>query len=272
MQNYRKKEIRREADIFREKCNISRYGVANLFKECERLDYKLLRYPLDEGGDLGFAIKKDKDIVIFTNTSSRLSREIFTLAHELGHVVLHMEESASFVDDSMSISGNCLDDKEEEANYFAACLLMPFDEVAKFLDYELDDVEAKKLSALDLARMMSEFNVSFEMALNRLENLGIIDSYTKIRLESEKVEARVGNLLRTVGGNSKLNEPCKVTEIPYEYIGYVIYNYNHKAIPLETLERVLECYHLTLDDIRDELINYYENEDDLDELIGGLID
>ena len=39
--------------------------------------------------------------------------------------------------------------------------------------------------------------------------------------------------------------------IPYEYIDYVIYNYNHNAVPKETLKRYLDCYHLTIDDVSD---------------------
>lgn len=87
MQESRRKDIRRTAAVVREKCKVSRYGIIDLFKECARLGYKLIRYPLGENADLGFTIKKDQDIVIFTNSSIRLSREIFTLAHELGHAV-----------------------------------------------------------------------------------------------------------------------------------------------------------------------------------------
>ena len=50
-------------------------------------------------------MKKDNDIVIFTNTCSRLAREIFTLAHEIGHVVLHLERANSFIDDAITIAG-----------------------------------------------------------------------------------------------------------------------------------------------------------------------
>jgi hypothetical protein len=50
-----------------------------LFKGCEKSGYKLLRYPLGDNANLGFTVKKDDDIVIFTNSCSRLSREIFTL-------------------------------------------------------------------------------------------------------------------------------------------------------------------------------------------------
>ena len=272
MLNSRKREIRRQADAFREKCKISRYGIIDLFKECERLGYKLLRYPLGENADLGFTLKKDDDIIIFINTSSRLSREIFTLAHEIGHIKLHLTGEQPFIDNHATITGRSDDEKEREANYFAASLLMPSDEIERFIDLELPDFERNGLSGMDIARMMSEFNVSYEVALNRLESLGKIDSNQKLRLETERAEKRVGNLLRSIGGNAKLNIAGNEIDIPHEYIDYAIYNYNHNAIPEETLEKVLECYQLTTEDVSDRLAAFSETDDDLDELIGGLED
>lgn len=272
MHNNRKREIRIKADSFREKCKVSRYGVIDLFKECERCGYKLLRYPLGESADLGFTLKKDADIIIFTNTCSRLSREIFTLAHEIGHVILHIESINSFIDDDATISGKSLDIKEQEANYFAACLLMPSDDVDRFLDLEIEDFEQSGLSAMDIARIMSEFNVSFDMVLNRLESLGKIDNNERVRLDNERNQKRVGNLLRSVGGNGRLNVASAEIDIPYEYIDYVIYNYNHNAIPLETLKKALECYQLTLEDVNDRLICHTQEVEDIDDLIGGLED
>lgn len=273
MQECRKRDIRKQAYALREKCKVSRYGIIDLFKECERLGYKLLRYPLGENENLGFVIKKDCDTVLFTNTSSRLAREIFTLAHEIGHSVLHMENSLSFLDDAITIAGRSTDEKEQEANYFASCLLMPEDKVDRFLDLEIADFKSKGLTAMDIARIMSEFNVSFEMALNRLENLKKINGSERIRLDNDRIQMHVGNLLKSVGGNQRLNNATNETEIPYEYIEYVIDNYNHNAIPQETLERALKYYHLTLEDIGDKLTEKKEEEDDdLDVLLGGSAD
>lgn len=271
----RKKEIRILADSFREKCKISRYGIMDLFKECDRRGYQLIRYPLGKDSDLGFVTKRDNETIIFTNSSIRLSREIFTLAHEIGHIVLHMDKNDSFIDNEVTFK--CYEDEmEQEANYFAACLLMPADEVNRFLDLEIEDYKKNRLTALDIARMMSEFNVSFEMVLNRLVSLGIIDELEKARLDNDKNALRVGNLLKNSGSNSSLNKVSGVVDIPYVYLNYAIYNYNHLAIPEETLGVVLECYHLTMDDISDRIKRKKENEDDseekLDELIGGLPD
>ena len=266
----RKRDIRKQAYALRDKCKVSRYGIIDLFKECERLDYKLLRYPLGEEGDLGFVMKRDNDIVVFTNTCIRLAREIFTLAHEIGHIVLHLERADSFIDDAITIGGRSTDEKEQEANYFASCLLMPEDEVDKFLDLEIADFDSRGLTAMDIARIMSEFNVSFEMALNRLENLGKIDGNERVRLDNERIRLSVGNLLKSVGGNRRLNEATEEIEISHEYIEYVIDNYNHNVIPQETLEKALECYHLTIEDISDKLVEREEaEEDDLDALLGG---
>lgn len=273
MLDNRKREIRIKADIFRANCKIGRYGIIDLFKECGRSGYKLVRYPLGENADLGFTVKKDNDIVIFTNSFSRLSREVFTLAHEIGHVILHLENTNSFIDDTVTINGKSTDEKEQEANYFAACLLMPSDDVDRFIDLEILNFQERGLSVLDIARIMSEFSVSFDMALNRLESLGVIDLNEKLRLDNEKTEKKVGNLLRSVGGNARLNEPSKEIDIPYEYIDYAIYNYNHNVIPKETLEKVLDCYHLDMEDVSDKLIEHSDaTDDDLDDLIGGLDD
>lgn len=273
MQEGRKREIRIKADSFRVKCKLGKYGIIDLFKECERLGYKLLRYPLGENADLGLTVKKDNDVIIFTNTCSRLSREIFTLAHELGHVILHLEGDNSFIDDNVTINGRSTDEKEQEANYFAACLLMPADDVDRFIDLEIQDFHKNGLSAMDITRIMSEFNVSFDMALNRLESLAVINQNQKLCLDNERIEKRVGNLLRSVGGNARLNTPSNEIDIPYEYIDYVIYNYNHNAVPEETLEKVLACYQLTIEDVSDRLIvPSDDDDDDLDELIGGLDD
>lgn len=270
MQESRKKEIRILASDVREQCNVGRYGIIDLFRECERMGYKLLRYPLGEDVHLGFVMKRDGDTVIFTNTCSRLSREIFTLAHEIGHALLHMEKELSYMDDTVTISGRSKDEKEKEANYFAVCLLMPADKVDKFLDLELEEFVPDGLTAMDIARMMSEFQVSFETAINRLESMGKISEAGRVRLDCERNQKRVGNLLRSVGGNSKLNEASQVIGIPYEYIDYVIYNYNHNAVPMETLEKVLACYELTVEDISDRLVMREEKEADLDALIGGM--
>lgn len=270
----RRKEIRRIAEKVREKCRVGRYGIIDLFGDHESLGFKLFRYPLGENADLGMAMKRDQDVLVVTNSSVRVSRELFTLAHEIGHVYLHIEKTKSFIDNARTLSENTtndgVDEKEQEANYFAACLLMPEQEVTRYLDLEINDFSECGLTAMDITRMMSEFGVSFEMVLVRLESLGKIDINERNRLDVIKNERRVGNLLKSVGGNARLNEVSEEILLPHEYIDYAVFNYNRNAIPKETLEKVLECYQLTIEDISDKLVDKAEVEEDFDEFLRGL--
>lgn len=81
---------------------------------------------------------------------------------------------------------------------------MPDDEVDRFFDLELSDIEKNGLTAIDIAKIMSEFNVSFDMALNRLDSLGKITGNQKALLDCQRNKTRVGNLLKSAGGNARL--------------------------------------------------------------------
>ena len=80
----------------------------------------------------------------------------------------------------------------------------------------------------------------------QIESLGIIDLNQKLCLDNERTMKKVGNLLRSVGGNAKLNEPSNVIDIPYEYIDYVIYNYNITLCPKKHWKRCLHIISLVL--------------------------
>jgi Zn-dependent peptidase ImmA (M78 family) len=117
--------------------------------------------------------------VIGANKSHHPNRLRFTIAHELGHFLLHAgevihldEEPASFtVDFRNGRSSKGEDDNEKEANLFAAELLMP----AKFLRQEL---EGKHFDLLGnnkaLEKLAKKYKVSLQALTFRLTNLGYI--------------------------------------------------------------------------------------------------
>lgn len=79
---------------------------------------KIFRDPLN-GGSSTFSI--------LVNANHSLPRKRFTIAHEIGHFVLHRHrlESGELIDDAMYRSGVTAQE-ETEANRFAANLLMPY--------------------------------------------------------------------------------------------------------------------------------------------------
>lgn len=125
----------------------------------------------------GVLVVEDGRGVIGYNAAHSSVRQRFTLAHEIGHYVLHARGTGQklFVDKSVfkrdegSSKG---EHKEEiEANQFAAALLMPAalvrSEVAR-LGLDLEDEDA-------VGTLAKRFNVSTTAMHFRLENVGLID-------------------------------------------------------------------------------------------------
>ena len=94
---------------------------------------------------------------IFYNGSARPERQRFTIAHELGHFVLHRDRQADFNCDKSSVySGSeTMALIEREANVFASNLLMPGDVFGKCINGSRIDLHL-------LSGLAKQFEVSFE--------------------------------------------------------------------------------------------------------------
>lgn len=122
----------------------------------------------------GFLISKKGKNVIGINSNESQVRKRFTIAHELGHFILHSnKEDDLFISkihfrDEESSTGEMK--REREANAFAAGILMP-----RFLiEKELSKLKGKSAVEDAVSKLASIFNVS-EIAMSyRLLNLGFI--------------------------------------------------------------------------------------------------
>jgi Zn-dependent peptidase ImmA (M78 family) len=125
----------------------------------------------------GMLLRSDEDgNVIGVNRSHSISRRRFTIAHELGHYLLHKGRPV-IVDPTLrinfrdSLASLATDREEIEANQFAAELLMPTRLVREVL---------AQLGALEDEAATSElagrFQVSVEAMTYRLINLGLSSS------------------------------------------------------------------------------------------------
>ena len=108
--------------------------------------------------------KKEDKFTVYLNLNNSLARRRFTLAHEIGHARLHVGlADEGFVEAiEMSRRENSYDDKELEADEFAANLLMPEATVKKLW---------KRFSNADI--LASLFDVSVPAMKYRLSKLGI---------------------------------------------------------------------------------------------------
>jgi Zn-dependent peptidase ImmA (M78 family) len=131
-----------------------------------------------QGTESGFALRQDARKIIGVNASTSPRRQRFTIAHELGHLIIH-DSRALTVDNSVrlyqrnDLSSMATDDDEMEANAFAAALLMPREQVVK----EVGSLYEQALGREELVtRLARRFNVSIEALSYRLINLGLIST------------------------------------------------------------------------------------------------
>jgi Zn-dependent peptidase ImmA (M78 family) len=131
----------------------------------KELGIRVLEAELD-GNTLGALVKEpNEEPTILLNQSDSRNRRRFTCAHELGHYVRRSGELGEYARVDLRDRRSSAGDNPEEiyANEFAACLLMPEEEVRSLFELGLDDIE-----------LAFRFRVSREAMKFRLINLGLV--------------------------------------------------------------------------------------------------
>ena len=138
-----------------------------------------LRYEPFDGELSGMLSQEDGQITVGVNALHPRSRQRFTVAHELGHLMLHGQHVRVHVDRHFRVlqrrdgrSSQAVDPIEIEANAFAAELLMP----AGMLKDDLVKLDALDYEDEELVRQLADdYGVSLQAMIFRLTNLGFID-------------------------------------------------------------------------------------------------
>lgn len=116
------------------------FDIVKLVKEYANLLYKEIPFVGIDGVSINIKVP-GKTPTIIVNTSLPPKRQLFTLAHELGHIIIpwHL---GTIVDDiySQSYKDYQYSLLEQEANRFAAELLMPLDWVLTILEEVNGDI------------------------------------------------------------------------------------------------------------------------------------
>ena len=124
----------------------------------------------DLGDVSGMIVRSGEGAIIGVNSTQVRQRQRFTIAHELGHFLLH-EDLVNHVDHNYRINYRSAESSlatnvdEIEANFFAASILMP----KQFLD-DLHAYEALD-SDTEVASLAKQFDVSRHAMSLRLANL-----------------------------------------------------------------------------------------------------
>ena len=127
----------------------------------------------DDPSSLGAANTETKQIFVRPVLYEKMER--FTIAHEIGHIALHQGKGTKLrLDNLDAVLGysNSLPDDEKEANYFAAELLLPREEILNQLIEEFTISSFKEIIPEEHASFIGDiFKVSLSAATVRLSYL-----------------------------------------------------------------------------------------------------
>lgn len=91
----------------------------------------------DIGRSNGFCITPRRQIVVYINDQRPRHLQKLTMAHELGHIVLHKGVNTNFLHRHTNLIVNKF---EREANEFAVNLLISDEELNEYKDYNLQQL------------------------------------------------------------------------------------------------------------------------------------
>jgi Zn-dependent peptidase ImmA (M78 family)/transcriptional regulator with XRE-family HTH domain len=155
--------------------------IAEVIERNLGVDVLVEDYPSNEIH--GASITDRRFPFILINRNQPLSRALFTLAHELGHVLSGQGEQLITLDVTLAQHTP----SEMFANAFAAAFLMPMSDIQAIIDVD-------HLSSKAYARMLTEFRVSFATLVYRLHNLGYISAARRDRLRDRGLTAVLTDL------------------------------------------------------------------------------
>ncbi|MFI8714237.1 ImmA/IrrE family metallo-endopeptidase [Brevibacillus brevis] len=118
-------------------------------------------------------------------TTHTPERRNFTIAHELGHYLLHRNKQSQFVDRADNMLDNTINEFEMQANSFAAQLLLPESVINLMIGYRYSFYRIAKstYTSYDCLKWRLVSYLMRNFSLNRKDSIAIVDAY---RLDSER--------------------------------------------------------------------------------------
>ncbi len=226
-------EARGKAEELRNAYDLGLDSIGNLYHFIEEsLGILVVSRPMGSEGIDGIFAKRGDSRLIVVNSDKQVTRQRFTTAHELGHFFFDNISGTGIKIDQNIYEGNSI--PEKRANAFAAHFLMPEAGVKRVLNTRR---ASKKISPYDVIHLKYHFGVSYKAALYHLENLGFIDSKTRIdwfNLQPTKLALELGL------ESSEYVEDRIRPRLPADYVSRAINAYKDARISLRRLAELLE--------------------------------
>jgi Zn-dependent peptidase ImmA (M78 family) len=150
----------------------------NVDKIAESLNISVKKHPYDEEHELSAMLIRDGgNVIIGVNSNHSEQRQRFSIAHEIGHFLLH-EGDKLIVDRQIKYQVNFrnkksslgIDINEIEANRFASALLMPEHFINKDLEkYEIDIDDKNNMETI-CGELAQKYNVSLTSMMLKISS------------------------------------------------------------------------------------------------------
>lgn len=192
---YKPEEIQKIASDLYLNCNVISNDIAGEILSKKFIDFRITFENLPENV-LGLLSIQNKVITLSESIRANINRLHFTIAHEIGHLVLHIPqienkitEICEFEEQSLlKINSTTLKRMEWQANQFASFLLLPQGRFMTTFNKLLNDVNIRKgrlyldhqpCNIRDVNYVLGElsriFQVSKEVVKIRLKNAGLFE-------------------------------------------------------------------------------------------------
>lgn len=186
----------------------------------------VFKYPFKQQGISGFCLSDREFPVIYLNNSTTKTRQIFSLFHELAHILFSTsgitKEDRSYVN---NLRGT-LRSVESFCNKFASEFLVPSEDFEKRIDIRQP---VEKFSS----KMANLYGVSREVILRKLLDRDLVsnDEYSELvsKWNAEAVEAKQQ---KKSGGDYFATQ---ATYLGRKYLSLIFSKYNEGAITIEQL-------------------------------------
>lgn len=172
---------KKATEIIRQDDYVDNSDTIDIIKIAKRLGFVVGNAVLNDDDDDGFIVVDERrkeifgiktDRLIGVNSSKSLEWKRFIIAHEIGHYILHysVEKDGGMFAHREHRKGK--NDVENEADFFAANLLMPRD---KYID-AFNELKNNGIALEEMITLLAKrFVVTQEMASRRLKELQLVE-------------------------------------------------------------------------------------------------
>lgn len=192
-------------------------------------DYIIIRFKNDKDIQ-GFTLKKGEYKCIYINSSDVLGRQHYSCWHEFYHCI----------DDKNKVTISKKGDKspaEEEAEYFASCMLLDKEEVEQYIR-EVWGSEMY-LNEEALIKIQYRFNVSFGAIKTRLAEIYKDTRYFSYNINTVENRKKYEDKVLRLGGDLQLISPTNDFCVPGSFFYNLRENIINNRISLEKGDEIV---------------------------------